>query len=254
MWSGAWTHAAAMAATVINNYDNDLYGTSGAPGGTFNAPRPWTPFPNHPRTWWDVYNDKDAIRYGYPDQEVRGTFWGLLNENYQWADRSPYWSLMGKFYYMTVNFRQNFDGYHYPHLDTALRMIAEGGQVMPLKWNEGPLHWYSCMVVNHNFPELAAITDPVLTAGTTTEEQNYPNALWSSGVAGVCLYEYNWQDYLVTPGDADGDGDVDLDDFVILKSNFGANPLIDDRADFDDDGDVDLDDFVILKSNFGTAG
>jgi hypothetical protein len=52
-------------------------------------------------------------------------------------------------------------------------------------------------------------------------------------------------------GDADGDGDVDLDDFVILKSSFGADPLTDGRADFDDDGDVDLDDFVILKNNFG---
>ncbi|NLF32924.1 MAG: hypothetical protein GX591_18815, partial [Planctomycetes bacterium] len=51
------------------------------------------------------------------------------------------------------------------------------------------------------------------------------------------------------PGDADGDGDVDLDDFVILKTTFGRSPLTDDRADFDGDGDVDLDDFVILKTN-----
>ncbi len=55
------------------------------------------------------------------------------------------------------------------------------------------------------------------------------------------------------PGDADGDGDVDLDDFVILKSSFGQSPLVDGRADFDLDGDVDLDDFVILKTNFGMA-
>ncbi|MFW6146577.1 MAG: hypothetical protein ACOC7R_04510, partial [Planctomycetota bacterium] len=55
------------------------------------------------------------------------------------------------------------------------------------------------------------------------------------------------------PGDADGDGDVDLDDFVILKTTFGDDPLTDNRADFDGDGDVDLDDFVILKSHFGTA-
>jgi len=46
---------------------------------------------------------------------------------------------------------------------------------------------------------------------------------------------------------------VDIDDFVILKSNFGADPLTDDRADFDGDGDVDLDDFVILKANFGAT-
>mgnify|MGYP000979812208 CR=1 FL=1 len=57
-------------------------------------------------------------------------------------------------------------------------------------------------------------------------------------------------------GDCDGDGDVDLDDFVVLKHNFGrtdvtAGPA---QGDCDSDGDVDLDDFVILKSNFGTAG
>ena len=50
------------------------------------------------------------------------------------------------------------------------------------------------------------------------------------------------------PGDLDGDGDVDLDDFVILKTNFGMGP----GGDCDGDGDTDLDDFVILKTNFGT--
>ncbi|NLF31751.1 MAG: hypothetical protein GX591_12785, partial [Planctomycetes bacterium] len=53
------------------------------------------------------------------------------------------------------------------------------------------------------------------------------------------------------PGDADGDGDVDLDDFVILKNAFGGIIEPDLRADFDGDGDIDLDDFVILKTNFG---
>lgn len=50
--------------------------------------------------------------------------------------------------------------------------------------------------------------------------------------------------------DFDGDGDVDLDDFVILKNNFGLTPPAD--GDADGDGDVDLDDFVILKNEFGT--
>ncbi|MFW6153667.1 MAG: right-handed parallel beta-helix repeat-containing protein [Planctomycetota bacterium] len=57
-----------------------------------------------------------------------------------------------------------------------------------------------------------------------------------------------------TPGDCDGDGDVDLDDFVILKSNFGRTGVIAGAAegDLDGDGDVDLDDFAILKQNFGS--
>ena len=51
--------------------------------------------------------------------------------------------------------------------------------------------------------------------------------------------------------DFDGDGDVDLDDFVILKTYFGAGTTHA-EGDADGDGDVDLDDFVVLKNEFGT--
>jgi len=55
-------------------------------------------------------------------------------------------------------------------------------------------------------------------------------------------------------GDADGDGVVDLDDFVILKQNFGTPAGATwSQGDFNGDGNVDLDDFVILKQNFGLA-
>jgi len=53
------------------------------------------------------------------------------------------------------------------------------------------------------------------------------------------------------PGDANDDGKVDLNDFVILKQNWAADPLVDDRADFNNDGKIDLEDFVILKQNWG---
>jgi len=56
------------------------------------------------------------------------------------------------------------------------------------------------------------------------------------------------------PGDANGDLMVDLDDFVILKNNFGMTTgATCAEGDFDGDGDVDLDDFVILKNAFGTS-
>ncbi|NLF30768.1 MAG: hypothetical protein GX591_07770 [Planctomycetes bacterium] len=51
-------------------------------------------------------------------------------------------------------------------------------------------------------------------------------------------------------GDATLDGTVDLDDFSVLKQNFGLRASWD-GADFDGNGTVDLDDFVILKQNFG---
>jgi len=55
------------------------------------------------------------------------------------------------------------------------------------------------------------------------------------------------------PGDADEDGDVDLDDFVILKKNFGTGTTWS-EGDFDGNGAVTLQDFTILKNNFATGG
>ncbi|NLF29654.1 MAG: hypothetical protein GX591_02060 [Planctomycetes bacterium] len=55
-------------------------------------------------------------------------------------------------------------------------------------------------------------------------------------------------------GDANGDGAVDLDDFVILKNHFGTpSGATVAEGDFDGDGDVDLDDFVVLKTHFGAV-
>ncbi|MFW6146610.1 MAG: dockerin type I domain-containing protein, partial [Planctomycetota bacterium] len=55
-------------------------------------------------------------------------------------------------------------------------------------------------------------------------------------------------------GDANDDGRVDLDDFVLLKRNFGADDSATwAMADFNGDRRVDLDDFAILKTHFGTA-
>jgi hypothetical protein len=55
------------------------------------------------------------------------------------------------------------------------------------------------------------------------------------------------------PGDADGTGSVDLDDFVALKHHFGQSDVATAGGDFDLNGHVDLDDFVALKYNFGAS-
>jgi len=54
-------------------------------------------------------------------------------------------------------------------------------------------------------------------------------------------------------GDADGSGGVDLDDFVLLKQNFGTAGSGIPSGDFDASGHVDLDDFVTLKQNFAAS-
>ncbi len=53
------------------------------------------------------------------------------------------------------------------------------------------------------------------------------------------------------PGDANGDGRVDLTDFGLLKLHFGQSPATLAEGDFSGDHVVGLDDFGILKLNFG---
>ncbi len=51
-------------------------------------------------------------------------------------------------------------------------------------------------------------------------------------------------------GDIDGNGQVGLSDFTLLKSHFGrSGPNL--VGDLDGDGDVDIEDFRVLKSNMG---
>ncbi len=57
----------------------------------------------------------------------------------------------------------------------------------------------------------------------------------------------------VLPGDANGDGIVNLADFGTLRSLFGTTDGSGLFADFNNDGRVDLADFGILRGSFGTT-
>ena len=53
------------------------------------------------------------------------------------------------------------------------------------------------------------------------------------------------------PGDANGDGQVQFADFLILSANFGRDNATEAQGDFDGDGKVQFSDFLILSANFG---
>ena len=54
-------------------------------------------------------------------------------------------------------------------------------------------------------------------------------------------------------GDADLDGTVTFEDFLILSSNFGQDAATWSQGDFDGDGEVAFADFLVLSANFGDA-
>jgi hypothetical protein len=60
-------------------------------------------------------------------------------------------------------------------------------------------------------------------------------------------------DVFFLAGDADGTRSVVLNDFTILRNNFGGTGGLLSVGDFDLDGDIDLNDFTILRNNFGAS-
>ncbi|NLF32934.1 MAG: hypothetical protein GX591_18865, partial [Planctomycetes bacterium] len=113
--------------------------------------------------------------------------------------------------------------------------------------------------------------DPDYTPHTIEDDVAYgPDAPWPASADGLgdALDRVaswgrdglSWAARTPSPGSAgvsadfDFDGDVDLDDFVILKQNFGLTGTATlAQGDATGDRNVDLDDFVILKQTFGTA-
>ena len=57
----------------------------------------------------------------------------------------------------------------------------------------------------------------------------------------------------VLPGDANGDGSTNFQDFLILANNFGKEDAAFAEGDFDGDGSVSFLDFLVLAQNFELA-
>ena len=53
------------------------------------------------------------------------------------------------------------------------------------------------------------------------------------------------------PGDANGDGRVDINDLTIVLANFGQTGMTWSQGDFIGDGTVDINDLTIVLANFG---
>jgi len=76
-----------------------------------------------------------------------------------------------------------------------------------------------------------------------------PQALVEAAVDAVKITRFVCESQGQLPGDANGDGVVDLNDLNIVLSNFGQ---VTDTGDLNGDGIVDLNDLNIILSNFGT--
>jgi len=73
------------------------------------------------------------------------------------------------------------------------------------------------------------------------------------GLANSVQYS-EFQMYGLAPllGDVNGDGQIDLSDFGVIKANFGTGTTPE-QGDLNGDSKVDLSDFGVLKANFGKS-
>jgi len=70
---------------------------------------------------------------------------------------------------------------------------------------------------------------------------------------GVRPFDTNIQ--VISAGDANGDGKVDINDLTIVLTNYGQTGMVWSRGDFNGDGKVDINDLTIVLTNYGnTAG
>ena len=100
------------------------------------------------------------------------------------------------------------------------------------------------------------------------EVWSYSGGSWASFSANDLTYDGTYASFTVTafgsfavtgtavlPGDAIGDGKVDINDLTIVLTNYGKTDMTWSQGEFAGDGTVDINDLTIVLANFGqTAG
>ncbi|MCW3980347.1 MAG: C25 family cysteine peptidase, partial [Candidatus Bathyarchaeota archaeon] len=115
-------------------------------------------------------------------------------------------------------------------------------------------------VVNITLDGLDEVTLSIPWDTTSWTLGNYTISVDVSSVEGETATLDNFMEdgiiLVTTPGDVDGDFDVDIFDIVKIAGAYGSvvgDPQYNGDADVDGDGDIDIFDVVIAASNYGTS-
>ncbi len=186
MWDSAREMGAAIAALSIPHYDTPYLGTSGFGGVQTEATHPWTPYPDYPKSWKDVFynytskvND-GAMLNGYPNHQylfnwydgglitdvptvvnrtlTNGTFVESVPPG-SFYDRKSYYAsnLMGNCFQIFGNITKSQLGMTYPHLEASF-MNANTGNLFGLKiskdTDKNPTTYPTSLLVNTAFEDI----------------------------------------------------------------------------------------------------
>ena len=164
----------------------------------------------------------------------------------------------------------NYDGTVGPGNDTMCDVGIFGGALSPgmaeaiynLPTNIAALSNYNLGDMNTLFDVYnsgtSAAVGPLTWSKTSALSGHNAGDTWTSGGYDYVQLDSNGggvENPGIEPGDANGDGRVDINDLTIVLTNFGRTGMTWSRGDFLGDGTVDINDLTIVLANFGrTAG
>lgn len=152
-------------------------------------------------------------------------------------------------------------------------ILSASGSLLPASWNsfsdsgEGGEGWVEANPTNNALSELNLENSQLFSNGTLIPLGQIVNAdptrdvVFQFAVADTPEVRFGTVTYgpfeAAPPGlaaDFNKDGNVNLEDFNILKGNFGSSGATMAEGDANMDGNVNLEDFNILKGQFGQSG
>ena len=135
--------------------------------------------------------------------------------------------------------------------------INAGGMVVGYSWFD------STGATQHAFVDdgttmwdLTTITSGVTAGYTLTQATAINDNGWivAEGMSGSMTHAFLLRPaQSQLPGDANGDGKVDINDLTIVLSHFGQTGMNWSNGDFISDGTVDINDLTIVLTNFGSS-
>ena len=166
MWGTAEGTGALMVCIAMPNYNTPYYGTSGF-NGTTKATHAWTPYPDLPRTWKEVFVDQVAPTLTYPNQKwpynpvvpQGGALLGTVGAatGYWTGSNLGYWQLMSTQYYYLTNLSALHTGVEWPVIKQAFSNAVQGTMLGLSGNGTSPVYTPLLGAINSRHPTVEAL-------------------------------------------------------------------------------------------------
>ena len=192
MWDTARKVGAVVGMFAIPTYSTSYYGTSGLDGNT--TVYPYTPYPQFPMTWKQVFLDEDQPMRGYPELAQRGIGIEeyLLAPGGDFKDRVAYAGLMGSVLTHVANvLKFHYPAKKLPNLE-AFFLKCVSGTVMGLKDGSGPNRRIFLSSFNGRFPVVANVGIPLMKSLPSTDPDSDAQQINGNMPIGMIWYDVDY--------------------------------------------------------------